>query len=81
MTATEPNMSCLCLTCTYSDTSVKVDGIVGMGGLLSLRSQVRTLLGVPSLEFIISAFKFSFDISYTIFELETWHPSVIIKGR
>jgi len=49
MTATEPSISCLCLTCTYTLTSVKVVGIVGLGGLLSLRSQVRTLLGVPNI--------------------------------
>jgi len=34
MTATEPNISCLCLTCTYIHTSVKEVGLVEMGGLL-----------------------------------------------
>jgi len=34
LTAMEPNISRLCLTCTYSHTSVKLVGLVGVGGLL-----------------------------------------------
>ena len=53
MTATAPNISRLCLTCTYSHTSVKLVGMVEEGGLLSLRSLVRTQLGVPMLILIL----------------------------